>query len=451
MRLNRTHVIEGPVGSTLIRLTLPMVGGLLTIMLFNVVDTFFIARLGPKPLAAIGFTFPIVYLITGTTTGLGIGVASVISRVVGEGDQRRVAAITTHGLLLALVLILISVAAGLFFHDALFRLLGADEEHIGLIRQYMLPWFLGVPCLVVPMIGTSAIRATGDSFTPSLAMMIAGGVNVVLDPLLIFGLGPFPRWELQGAALATVASYMVALGVIGWVLVRRERMIRFERLRLGPLWATWASLLHIGAPAVMTNLLVPLSNGLITRILAGFGPTAVAAFGVGSRIESLLMVGAFAMSTVMVPFAGQNFGAQRPERVRSALRVGLRYCLGVSLVWWLLLALGANTVAGWFATDPVIVGQIRLFLWLVPLSYGGFGYMLLVTAAYNGAGLPRPAMLLFGTRLLVFTVPLAWLGGQWAGVPGVFAAMCLGNIGSGLLSHHLARRHPRFRKPGAAD
>ena len=440
MRLNRTHVTEGPVGPTLIRLTLPMVGGILTIMLFNTVDTFFIARLGPEPLAAIGFTFPVVFVVTGTTMGLGIGMASVVSRAVGEGDHQGVAEITSRGLVLVALIVLVFVIVGLTLHDRLFALLGADEALIGLIRQYMLPWFMGVIFLVLPMIGNSALRATGDSFTPSLIMIIAGGVNVILDPLFIFGLGPFPRLELQGAALATVLSYLVTFAAASWILVRRERMIVVEMPAFAELFRTWSRLLHIGVPAVCTNLLIPLTTGILTRIMASYGPHAVAAFGVCVRIESLVMVGAFALSTMMVPFAGQNFGAGRADRVHAGLRFGLRYCFVISLTVWALLALSARTIADWFTADPSIADILVPFLQFVPLSYAGFGYMLLVTSSFNGTGRPRHAMLLFGGRLIGFTVPLAFLGSWVAGIPGVFAAMFLANIASGLFAQWLKTR-----------
>lgn len=444
MRLNRTHVTEAPVGSTLLRMALPMVAGILSMMLFNVVDTFFVGQLGPLPLAAIGFTFPVVFIINGTTMGMGIGMASLVSRAVGENDGQLVADMATRGMIFVILLVSVFVLAGLWMHDSIFRLLGADETLIALIRQYMIPWFMGVPLLVLPMIGNSAIRATGDSFTPSLIMIIAGGVNVVLDPLLIFGLGPFPRLELQGAALATIFSYFITFLAAGWVLVYRERMITFHRLKWADLFETWRRLLHVGIPAVLTNMLIPLSGGILTRIMAGHGPQAVAAFGVCTRIESLVMVGAFAMTTIMVPFAGQNFGAAKPARVKAGLRFGFRYCMTISLTLWVLLAWRSRTIAGWFTDDPVIADIIQPFLLGVPLSYGFFGYMLLVTASFNGAGLPRHAMVLFGSRLFLFTVPLAVIGSYVAGIPGVFVAMFLGNLGSGVLAMWMARRHPKI-------
>lgn len=442
--VDRAYVIDGPVGPTLLRMAGPMVLGMFALMMFNVVDTFFIGRLGAIPLAAIGFTFPVVFVVTGTTMGMGIGMASVVSRAVGEGDHQRVAETTTRGLIFVLGLVLVFVLCGLLLHDRIFRLLGAEEELLPLIRQYMFPWLLGVPFLVIPMIGNSALRATGDTFTPSLIMIIAGGFNVVLDPLLIFGWWIFPRLELQGAALATVGSYLITFGAAIWILARRDRLIIWERPRWRPWLQTWGRLLYIGLPAVMTNLLIPLTNGLLTRFMAAHGPQAVAAFGVGTRIESLVMIGAYAMVTIMVPFSGQNFGANRPARVQAGLRFGLKYCLAISLVVWVLLATQSRTLAGWFTKDPLIIDILQPFLQWVPLSYGALGFMLLVTASFNGAGLPKHAMLLFGTRLVVFTVPLAWWGSRIAGPPGIFIAILIGNLGAGLLAYRLARHHPRF-------
>ncbi len=441
---DRDYVINGPVGLTLLRMAGPMVIGMFVVMMYSVVDTFFIGRLGAIPLAAIGFTFPVVFIVTGTTMGMGIGMASVVSRAVGEGDHQRVAETTTRGLIFVLGLVLVFVVCGLLLHDRIFRLLGADDDLLPIIRQYMFPWLLGVPFLVIPMIGNSALRATGDTFTPSLIMIVAGGFNVVLDPFLIFGWWIFPRLELQGAALATVASYLITFVAATWILIRRDRLLVWERPRWKPWLQTWGRLLYIGLPAVMTNLMIPLSNGLLTRFMAAHGPQAVAAFGVASRIESLVMIGAFAMVTIMVPFCGQNFGANRPERVQAGLRFGLKYCMTISLTVWIVLALFSRAIARAFTEDPLIIEILQPFLRWVPLSYGALGFMLLVTASFNGAGLPKHAMWLFGSRLLVFTVPLAWWGSHAAGPTGIFIAILIGNLGAGIFAFRLARYHPRL-------
>lgn len=440
MRNPRKNLTEGPVGPVLFRLATPMMWAILSTMLFNVVDTFFIGQLGPIPLAAIGFTFPVIFIITGSAMGIGIGLSSVVSRAVGEGDHHRVAELTTRGLMLAFMVVLVMVGVGVTLHDRLFTLLGAQPEIIILIRQYMIPWFAGIVFLVIPLVGNSAIRATGDSLTPSLVLMLAGGLNAVLDPLFIFGIGPFPRWEIQGAAIATVISYSVTFVAAFYVLIKREKMILFEWPGWSQLFSTWRKILYIGLPAVGTNLLLPLSSGIITRILSSFGPLAVAAYGVGTRIESLAMVGSYALSTAMAAFAGQNIGAGRFDRLREAVRYCLKFSISTSLIVWVILALFSKSIAGLFTDDQKIVMIIQPFLLLVPLSYGCLGFMLQCASCFNAAGRPKYSVIFFTSRLFVFTIPLALLGSRIAGINGVFTAIFIGNLAGGLLAFIFIRR-----------
>jgi putative MATE family efflux protein len=434
------------VGPTLVRLAIPMVWGLLSLMLFNLVDTFFVGRLGALPLAAMGFTFPVVFVVTGTAMGMGVGMSSVVSRAIGEGNRRHVNELTTHGLLLALALVTLLAGTGLLTMNPVFRALGADESTLPLIRSYMVPWFFGVGFLVIPMTGNSAIRATGDTRTPSLIMITAGTVNALLDPFLIFGIGPFPRLELQGAALATVFSYMITFVAAFCVLAFREKMLLLGRPNLRRVLRSWQEVLHVALPAVGTNLMVPIAGGIITRVMAGYGTAAVAAFGVGSKLESLAMVGCFALSTAMAPFAGQNFGAGRPDRVAGAMRFGRTYCLTLNLVIWIVLAVFARFLARQFSSDPEVVEMVVAFLWIVPASYGTFGIMLLAAAAFNANRMPGRSFVIFTARFFLFLIPLALLGSRLGGVPGVFAGIAIGNFLAGvfgyrLMHHSLSRAH----------
>jgi len=425
-------------------MTSHLVWGLLTMMSFNAVDIYFIGQLGATPLAAIGFTFPVVFIITGSAMGIGVGLSSVVSRAVGEGDRHRVAELATRGLMLAFVIVTVFAGLGLLMHDRLFAALGATPDLIALIRRYMVPWFLGVGLLVLPMVGNSALRASGDTFTPTLVMMLAAGLNVILDPLLIFGLGPFPRLELQGAAVATELSYTVTFVAAGWMLARRGLLL-FEIPAWRALTATWKQILYIGLPAVGTNLLMPLANGIMTRVMAGHGPLAVAAFGVASRIESLAMVGSFALSTAMAAFAGQNIGARRYDRIAEAMRFNLRYNLLLGAAVWAVLFSFAHPIASLFTTDESIIRLVMPYLALVPLSYGAFGFMLQAASTFNAAGKPKYSVVLFTTRLFALTVPVAILASRVFGPTGVYIAMFAGNAATGALAFgliHRALRHP---------
>lgn len=316
-RLRAHRLLVDPVGRTLLALAGPSFIGIAAVIMFMVVDTFFVGRLGPKPLAAMSFCFPVMFVVFSITMGVGIGTTSVIARTIGEGDRERVRRVTTDALILAVLVVLVVAGVGLSAMTPIFRLMGADDTVMPLIRSYMTPWFCGCGLLVIPMVGNSAIRATGDTRSPSVIMLVAVCVNAVLDPLLIFGIGPFPELGLPGAAYASVLSWLVTFSAALWLLVRREKMIAKRVFVPATLWSSWKPVLHVGLPAAATNLLVPLSSGILTRIIAGYGSEAVAAFGVATRVESLAMVGIQAMSTALTPFVGQNFGANQCNRIRQ--------------------------------------------------------------------------------------------------------------------------------------
>ena len=431
---------EGPVGRTLIDKATPMLLGIAAIIFFNIVDTFWVGQLGPKQLAAMSFTFPVTFVIISLAMGMGIGATAVISNAIGHGDTDRVRRLTTDSLFLANVMVLFLAIVGLLTQTPLFRLLGAEPDVVPMVSAYMTPWYIGVGFLVIPMVGNSAIRATGDMKTPALIMAVVGVVNAVLDPFLIFGIGPFPRLELQGAAIATVVSWICSFAAAFWVLARRERLIDFSLPNIKDLLASWRALLYVGVPAAATNVLTPLAGGILTRIVAEYGTEAVAAWGVAGRIESLGMVGIMALCTAMTPFAGQNLGAGRCDRLRAAVR----FSIMASMVWGVGLALllgpAAGLIARIFSADPTVISNVVHFLWIVPLSYTLLGVGQLISAFYNGTQRPGKAALISVLRLFVFSVPLAAAGAMWAGMTGLFFGVALGNLLTGIVSIFMVHR-----------
>lgn len=435
----RRDLTQGAVGSTITRMAIPMAFGIGAVILFNVVDTIYVGHLGTRELAAMSFTFPVVFTVMSLTMGLGVGVTAVISRAIGEGDSQKVARLTTHGLMLALLLVVMVAGLGVLSIEPLFSALGAERELLPLIRAYMLPWYLGVGLLVVPMVGNGAIRATGDTKTPSFVMMLAGGVNVVLDPLLIFGMGPFPRMELAGAAWATVISWVVAFVAALWILSRREKMLSARYFGLTDMADSAKNILSIGLPAAATNMLVPMAAAVLTRIASQFGHSAVAAYGVGTRVESLSMIGAMALATSATPFAGQNLGARKPERIREALSFGVKACLAWGLGVALLLGLLAPTIASWFSPEGEVVHSAAWYLRLVPISYGAYGASVFCVSLFNGMNRPINAGVVIVVRLFVLAVPLALAGAYLYGLHGMFCGVTIANLGVGAFAFLMIR------------
>jgi putative MATE family efflux protein len=436
----KPRLTEGPVAKTLLNLTVPMIFGMVGMVAFNLVDTFFVGQLGTQELAALSFTFPIIMVIGSLAMGIGTGASAVISQAIGRGDHHKVQRLTTDSLFLSFLLVAFFVALGMLTIDPLFRLLGAEPEIIPLIREYMVIWYPGVLFLIIPMVGNNAIRATGDTKTPSAIMLVAVVVNIILDPLLIFGLGPFPMLGLTGAAIATVVSRAITLVFAMWVLYYRDRMMTFELPALKEVIDSWKSILHIGLPVAGTRLLSPIAMGVIIALVASYGHEAVAAFGVGIRIEFFALTVVFALSTVMGPFVGQNWGARRFERVN----LGVKYSIVFSLAWgvamFTMLALAARPIASLFNDDPQVISIIMLYLWIVPIGYALFSVFQISTMTLNVLNRPGSAAVLMVIQMFILYIPLAYLGSYLFGLTGIFVAIVLAYSLSGIASHFVLKR-----------
>jgi len=431
LKLKKVNLLEGPVGKTIIRLALPMLFGMLGMVAFNLADTYFVGMLGERELAAMGFTLPVAMVVHSIAMGLGIGTSAVVSRAIGQGNHHKVQRLTTDALLLSFALVVIFCLAGLIFMDPLFRLLGAKADLLPLIKSYMTIWFIGVPFVVIPMVGNNAIRATGDTKTPAVIMMVAIIANLILDPLLIFGWGPIPRMELTGAALATLLSRAITMSAAIWILGKREKMITLERVPFREVLASWKKVGYIGGAAALTNLVMPVSLGVITRLVAGYGESAVAAFGVSGRIEMFAIIPVFAVGAVLTPFIGQNWGAGKPKRVLSSIK----FANLVSLAWcglvFVALIFFARPLASVFNDSPRVIELITRYLWIVGISYGFQGILRLSGSAFNALHKPIPAAILSILRMVVLYIPLALLGSELFQLDGIYGAATISNIVAG--------------------
>lgn len=430
---------EGPVAKQLLQHSGSMLVGIASIILLNVTDTFFIGQLGALELASISFTFPVTMLIIALTLGISVGTSAIVSRAVGKGDHQETRKLTTNCLVFALLLVFATTFVGFLTIDPVFKLLGANELQLLHIREYMEIWYLGIGLVVIPMVGNSAIRATGDTRTPSRIMLLAAFTNMILDPLLIFGIGPFPRMELQGAALATVIAYSLTFIVAFWVLTQRLKLISFALPSMAELKSHWSQLLRLGLPAAATNILNPVTAAILTYMLSTQSLHAVAAYGVGTRVESLAMIGVMAMSSILTPFIGQNLGARKPERVLLAIQFCQRFALFWGVVVAVLLFLLANPIAKLFSDDADTIHLTSLYLMIAPMGYFGLALVVITASIFNAFHQPFVAARIVLLRLIVLTIPFAAVG-LWLGqTKGLFIGIALASIISGIRALMLLR------------
>jgi len=440
---------EGPVHLHLVKLTGFMFMGMAAMITAQLIEAVYVGMLGTMELAAISFTFPLIMMMQSVAMGLGIGASSVIARTAGTGNRHMVRQLISHCLILVVIMVVVMALLGYHNIDAVFTLLGAEGEVLALVSQYMSIWFLGFPLFAISMIGTTLLRSVGDAATPGIVMTFGSVIHVVIAPFLIFGIGPIPRMELEGAAWSFVIARTLSFSYCYYVIIVRERLLIAS---LDNLITSWKSILHVGIPAIANNLIMPVSMGIITRLLSAHGPAVVAGFGVGSRLDSLMAM--IVMSTAMSagPFIGQNWGAQQYERVDTALSLTNRFCLAWGVFAFAFMLLFGETLVSLINDDPAVVEPAAWFLVIIPLSIGFMGMTSIASSCFNAMGKPMPPLILSIARMFVIYVPLALLFDHLWGYVGIFVATSISNVIVGLMSwqwNRVSIRNSRAARAGA--
>lgn len=431
----RPRLTEDPIGKSITSLMWPMMIGMVAIMSYNIVDTFFIGQIGTMELAAVSFTFPVAFIVGAISMGLGIGTSSVASRLFGSKELGQIQRITTHSAMLALIVGTCVLILGLNTIEPVFRLLGADDTTLPLIERYMSIYYFGSFFLIVPMIGNSVLRASGDAKTPSYLMTAGALLNVVLDPILIFGWGPVPAMGIEGAAYATVLANALAGSISFGIIYFRDHLIRWNTQDMSLIFDSWRRIMHVGIPSMASSLVAPLTTAFITWQVAQFGQEAVAGFGVASRVEGMSLMALMALGAAVTPFAGQNYGAKLYDRVMGGMRFAYRWSMIYGTVLAVVFFFASSHIGQLFTDNPKAIATASMHLGLVPWSYGFLGMSMISVSAFNAVGKPTPGMLISMSRTIGVYAPLAFLLAYLLELRGVFLAAFSANIIAGLLGY----------------
>ncbi|WP_373181800.1 MATE family efflux transporter [Halomonas campaniensis] len=412
--------------------------GVLALLGFQLVDSAFIARLGTTPLAAQSFTFPLSFLIIGIQVGLGIAIAALISRALGAGQEARARRLGSLVLLAGTGTIALLALLLWGVQEPVFRRLGADAASLALIRTYWAPQLLAAWLGAALYFGYSLFRAHGDTWLPGKMMVVTSLVNLVLDPLLIFGVGDWEGLGLPGAAWATAIAFSCGLLVLG------------RRLRETD-WLSWQGLgrearasarpfVGIAGPAMVSQLMPPLAAMLAISVVATLGEASVAAWGLASRLETLSLMVVLAMTMSLPPWLGRCYGAGDWDQVHRLMRLALR----VVVVWQLGLGLVMAAAAPWvglaLSGNVEVRDDLALLIRFLLPSYAALGVCMLVVSAGNALGWPLRAMLMSGARLFLFYLPCLGLGAWLGGLAGLAVGAAVGNLLAGLAAWQVLRR-----------
>ncbi|QDE26797.1 MATE family efflux transporter [Paremcibacter congregatus] len=451
-RNTRVDLTQGPIHKHLIRMASPMIIGISASMGFILADTYFIGELGSAELAALGFVGPIIMIIISASIGLSAGTSSVLARASGKDDHTEMVRLATNSFILSVIISLIFTVVGLLTIDPLFTLLGADEVTLPLIREYMEVWYWSPIFMIVPMVAMGVMRALGDTSLQGKLMIIASMANVILDPIMIFGLFGFPRMEMAGAALATLITRAGTLAAVIYYLTYRFHVLKITKEVISHFGDSYRKIIHVGLPAMGTNMIIPMAGSVLIAIVARYGNDAVAGVNLASRIESVTIIAFYALSAVIGPFVGQNLGAQRHDRIEQALKQCAMFTLIFGAVLAAFIAVIGPYITMQFGDDVAIQQVANHYLYIVPVSYGAYGFVMTANATFNGIGKPLPGVVVSTLRVAIFQFPLVLLASLVFGeLNYLIAASSISNILAGIIAYYWVMKTVRQLAPDTPE
>ena len=438
---NNVNLLEGSIGASLVKLLLPQLGGFLAVTAFNFADSWFISQLdGMLPvgaeslyLSSISLTFPVVFGIGSIAIGLGIAVTTLISRAFGAGNRGLAQRITRDALILTVLFTLIVTLVGLFTIDPFFTFMGAKPEQLPLLHDYMGIWYLGAVFMLIPMACNNAMRGYGNTFWPGMIMILGAILNIILDPLLIFGAGFIPAMGVKGAAIATVASRVIT-AVVAFSLVLKWDLVARERPKLEEMIHEWKEMLFYALPGIVGKVSLPVGIMGITMAAASINKNALAAMSAGSRIEQLVMMVAMALSMVLMIFVSQNLAAGKKQRARKAINLAYKGIISYTILGIMALWIFAGDIAVWFNSIGGVQQMTVLYLTLIPLSYPLTSLYMIAQQSFFAIRKPMLSGLADIIKFFVVMIPAAWLGRYLNGYSGMIVALMVAGMLSSILT-----------------
>ena len=433
--MNKVDLTSGSLLKHIVRMAIPGMGGFFAIVVFNFTDTYFVSKLGTNALAAMGYTFPIVMIMHALVLGVSAGAEVIVSHSLGAKNKSQAREITAAGIYLALILSAIASGLGVLFLDDVFGLLSAKGEALRLAEEYMFIWFLTATTVFMPPVSDGLLRASGDMVRPFVVMTICAVFNAGLDPLLIFGYWGFPELGIAGAAYATAIARSIAMLISLYFLTKNAKLMQWKYIVPKKLVKGWLSILKLGMPASVTQLMFPLSRFVFTKlIMIASGGVGVAAIAAGSRIEYFTQIVPYAISFALVAIFGQNLGAKKFDRLQHGfnLLAIISFAYGVLALW--LFLLGGHLLSEIMSDGNAAVEYLTYkYLIYTAIGCGGFYFTMLSLRAIIALGKSLDAAILNIIQVLLIVLPSVVSGFYIAGFDGLVVGSSIGNLISGLL------------------
>ena len=367
---------------------------MITLTLYNLVDTFWVSKLGYQAIAALTIVLPYHVLIMAIGVGIGAGIGALTSRRFGERNIEATNHAAGQIFSLAAFYGVIFLIAAVFFSEPILTMIGATPDIMDFATQYLVILGFGTPFMFFLLMGSSLLRGSGDAVRPMIFIIIAQVANIILDPLLIFGLGPFPEMGIRGAALGTVLGQLLGAGLIFFYIVSGKSAYRVKLMHLKPSLSIQRDIYRVGFPSMIMLITESVCFALFNIVLSAFGSLALAAIGITIRIADLAFMPIFGVSQGLLPIIGFNFGARLWNRLWRAIKLasgGLALFMGIAL---LVLEIFASNLIGIFSDDPELMAIAVPAMRIVLSTLVIVGPTLLFVTTFQGLSKGKEALIL---------------------------------------------------------
>lgn len=432
-KTNENRLGTDPILPLLIKLSIPSIFSMTIQALYNIVDSIYVGRYSVNGLSALSLAFPLEMFLISISVGTGVGGSSLISRLLGKRKTEKASRVAEHVLLLSVLYGIIVAIIGIFFSRGLISLFTDDQNLIQIATDYVRIMFIGSTFLFVPILSSDILRGEGNTFVPMVAMLIGAIINIVLDPFLIFGKGPFPELGAAGAAYATVFSRLVSGIYIIYMVLNNDKDIKVDRKKFKFDFKIIKDIYKVGLPAMIMQVLGSFMVAGLNLIVGSYNNDAIAVIGIYFKLQSFVFMPIFGLNQGYMPIVGYNYGFNKPDRMKEAIKYGLLTAFVITTFGFLLFRLIPVPLVSLFNDDPKLIKLGVHALKTISLSFPIIGVAIVASTTFQAVGKGFISLIISFLRQIIVLLPTAYLLGKVGGIDYIWYAFPFSELVSGVV------------------
>lgn len=430
---NENRLGTEPILPLLIKLSIPSIFSMTIQALYNVVDSIYVGRYSTDGLNALSLAFPFQMFLIAISVGTGVGASSLISRMLGKRKTEGASRVAEHVLFLSVFYGVIIAIIGFFFSTNLMSIFTDQANLLKMASDYTRIIFIGSMFLFIPVLSSDILRAEGNTFVPMVAMLIGAVINIVLDPFLIFGLGPFPELGAAGAAYATVFSRLISGIYIVYMVINNDKDIKINLKKFAFKFSIIRDIYKVGLPAMVMQFLASFMVSGLNLIVGSYNTDAIAVIGIYFKLQSFVFMPVFGLNQGYMPIVGYNYGFNKPDRMKQTIKYGLLTGGAITTLGFIIFQLFPEPLVRLFNDDPELVPLGIKALKTISLSFPVIGVSIIASTTFQAVGRGVVSLIISFLRQIIVLLPAAYILAKIGGVSLMWYAFPISEVASALI------------------